>query len=181
MARLFQHSFSAIRVLGFPPGVGVLLIIFNCFHNHIVENLARINEGGRFTKPNNGSDKKAYDKYDNDLFQTGRLVTCGLYVNIILKDYVRTILDLNHTNSSWDIDPRANNSASKATGNQVSAEFNLLYRWHACISDRDAKWTEDLSLLPRQGLALATFWQLYILFSPVDFFFFPIRCDLITI
>ncbi|RLM00414.1 hypothetical protein CFD26_108525 [Aspergillus turcosus] len=34
--------------------------------------------------------------------------------------------------------------AAKATGNQVSAEFNLLYRWHACISERDAKWTEDL-------------------------------------
>lgn len=71
-------------------------------------------------------------------------MTCGLYVNVILKDYVRTILNLNRINSSWDLDPRANISTAKATGNQVSAEFNLLYRWHACISDRDAKWTEDL-------------------------------------
>ena len=29
-------------------------------------------------------------------------------------------------------------------GNQVSAEFNLAYRWHSCISDRDDKWTRDL-------------------------------------
>jgi len=29
-------------------------------------------------------------------------------------------------------------------GNQVSAEFNLAYRWHSCISDRDDKWTQEL-------------------------------------
>lgn len=141
--KLKADCFSEIRVLGFPPGVGVLLIMFNRFHNYVVENLALINEGGRFTKPTE-SDEKASAKYDNDLFQTGRLVTCGLYVNIVLKDYVRTILNLNRTKSPWDLDPRADVGAPQATGNQVSAEFNLLYRWHACISDRDAKWTEDL-------------------------------------
>ena len=29
-------------------------------------------------------------------------------------------------------------------GNQVSAEFNLAYRWHSCISDKDDKWTQEL-------------------------------------
>ena len=29
-------------------------------------------------------------------------------------------------------------------GNQVSAEFNLAYRWHSCISYRDSLWTEGL-------------------------------------
>ncbi|KAK3078134.1 hypothetical protein LTS18_008356, partial [Coniosporium uncinatum] len=29
-------------------------------------------------------------------------------------------------------------------GNQVSAEFNLVYRWHSTISERDEKWTEEL-------------------------------------
>ena len=33
---------------------------------------------------------------------------------------------------------------AQATGNQVSAEFNLIYRWHSCISARDQKWSEDL-------------------------------------
>ena len=31
----------------------------------------------------------------------------------------------------------------RGIGNQVSAEFNLLYRWHSAISDRDDKWTQE--------------------------------------
>lgn len=133
-----------------PPGVGVLLIMFNRFHNYVVEQLAAINEGERFTKPDE-SNTKAYEKYDNDLFQTGRLVTCGLYINIILKDYVRTILNINRTSSVWSLDPRSDiksnlfgQAPSIATGNQVSAEFNLVYRWHSCISQRDQRWTENM-------------------------------------
>lgn len=148
--KLKPDCFSTKRVLGFPPGVGVLLIMFNRFHNYVAEQLAQINEGGRFTKPNK-SNAKAYATWDNDLFQTARLVTCGLYVNIILKDYVRTILNLNRTDSTWSLDPRAemkdgllSDAAKQATGNQVSAEFNLVYRWHSCISARDQKWSEDL-------------------------------------
>ncbi|KAL4803636.1 Psi-producing oxygenase A [Aspergillus unguis] len=147
--KLKPDCFSTKRVLGFPPGVGVLLIMFNRFHNYVVEQLAAINEGGRFTKPDE-SNATEYVKYDNNLFQTGRLVTCGLYANIILKDYVRTILNINRTNSTWSLDPRMDmkdgllgDAASMATGNQVSAEFNVVYRWHASISKRDEKWTED--------------------------------------
>jgi hypothetical protein len=33
--------------------------------------------------------------------------------------------------------------APRGIGNQVSAEFNLLYRWHSAISDRDDKWTQN--------------------------------------
>lgn len=148
--KLRPDCFSAKRILGFPPGVGVLLIMFNRFHNYVVTQLAEINEGRRFTKPDE-SDVKGYATWDNDLFQTGRLVTCGLYVNIILKDYVRTILNLNRTDSLWSLDPRADmkdgilgEAAGQATGNQVSAEFNLVYRWHSCVSARDQKWSEDL-------------------------------------
>lgn len=147
--KLKADCFSSSRVLGFPPGVGVLLIMFNRFHNYVVEQLASINEGGRFTKPDE-SNTTAYEKYDNNLFQTGRLVTCGLYINIILKDYVRTILNINRTDSVWSLDPRAEiksgllgQEPAQATGNQVSAEFNLVYRWHACISERDQRWTEN--------------------------------------
>jgi hypothetical protein len=33
--------------------------------------------------------------------------------------------------------------AERGTGNVVSAEFNLCYRWHSCISERDEKWIEE--------------------------------------
>ena len=147
--KIKADCFSEKRLLGFPPGVGVMLIMFNRFHNFVVEKLALINEDDKFTKPPK-DDAQKLKKYDNDLFQTGRLVTCGLYVNCILKDYVRTILNINRTDSLWDLDPRSeekkslfNQPAASGTGNQVSAEFNLVYRWHATISKRDEKWTEE--------------------------------------
>ncbi|MCJ1385278.1 hypothetical protein MMC17_008399 [Xylographa soralifera] len=153
--RTFQNGkikadcFSEKRLLGFPPGTGVLLIMFNRFHNYVVEQLAVVNDSGRFNKPKDES-VDAIAKYDNDLFQTGRLITCGLYVNCILKDYVRTILNVNQTNSTWDLDPRITenktllmqNPCPQGVGNQVSAEFNLVYRWHAAISERDDEWTQ---------------------------------------
>ena len=138
--------FSSKRVLGFPPGCGALLIMFNRFHNYVVENLKIIDENGRFSKLL----RQGADKYDQALFQTGRLVTCGLYINIILKDYVGTILGTNRTDTSWSLDPRADLGkdiselgAREAGGNQVSAEFNLIYRWHSCVSERDTEWTEE--------------------------------------
>ncbi|KAI1101502.1 linoleate diol synthase precursor [Jackrogersella minutella] len=151
---LKPDCFSSRNLFGFPPGLGVFLIMFNRFHNYIVTQLAEINEGGRFTKPaptNDGGSWDAWEKYDNDLFQTGRLITCGLYVNIILKDYVRTILNVNRSNSTWDLDPRSQETrnalnstpAPEATGNQVSVEFNLVYRWHSALSRRDEKWIND--------------------------------------
>lgn len=159
--KIKPDCFSEARLLFFPPGVGAMLIMFNRFHNYVVENLASINEQGRFTKPSptppketgdEARDKKAKEKweaapakYDNDLFQTGRLITCGLYVNIILIDYVRTILDLNRTDSNWQLNPRADmKNVACGIGNQVAAEFNLVYRWHSTVSDRDEKWTKEM-------------------------------------
>jgi hypothetical protein len=159
--KIKPDCFSEARLLFFPPGVGAMLIMFNRFHNHVVENLALVNEQNRFPKPaaegpkatgdekNDKAAKEKYEaskkKYDNDLFQTGRLITCGLYVNIILIDYVRTILDLNRTDSNWQLNPRAEmENVPIGVGNQVSAEFNLVYRWHSTVSDRDEKWTQKL-------------------------------------
>lgn len=153
--KLKADCFSEQRLLGFPPGCGVLLIMLNRFHNHVVEQLAIINENGRFNKPNEGLThemaEKSWVKYDNDLFQTGRLVTCGLYINVTLLDYLRTIVNLNRSNTTWTLDPRAEmgkifglDGTPSGVGNQVSAEFNLAYRWHSCISDKDDKWTQEL-------------------------------------
>jgi linoleate 10R-lipoxygenase len=156
--------FSEKRILGFPPGVGAILIMFNRFHNYVVEQLVIINENGRFTKPADG-DAEKMKKYDNDLFQTGRLITCGLYINIILLDYLRTIVNLNRSNTTWTLDPRVDmgkvfgaDGTIRGVGNQVSAEFNLVYRWHSAISDRDDKWTQDLykKLFPGRDPASVT-------------------------
>ncbi|KAI1331626.1 linoleate diol synthase [Xylariaceae sp. FL0255] len=148
-------TFADKRLLGQPPGVSVILIMFNRFHNYVAKNLAAINEGGRFTPPPAGMDEEkaaaAWKKYDNDLFQTARLITSGLYINITLVDYVRNIVNLNRSNTTWTLDPRVDAGAEsgtfpgaeRGTGSMVSAEFNLCYRWHSCISAKDDQWIQD--------------------------------------
>ena len=160
---LKPDAFSDKRLHGFPPGVAALLCSFNRFHNYVAKALASINEGGRFILDNYWSDYKE-EKYgtpeqkrDNDLFNTARLVTCGLYINVILNDYVRTILNLNVSESEWTLDPRLDphnvfgpSGIPEGIGNQVSVEFNLVYRWHSAISVKDEQWTNDFfdKLLP---------------------------------
>jgi hypothetical protein len=79
-------------------------------------------------------------------------VTCGLYVNMILNDYLRTILNLNQNtiDSNWTLDPRKNfdnvfdaAGIPSGIGNQVSAEFNMIYRWHAATSNHDEAWVRS--------------------------------------
>ncbi|KAL7623519.1 hypothetical protein AAE478_007202 [Parahypoxylon ruwenzoriense] len=163
-------SYADKRLLGAPPGVSVILIMFNRFHNYVAANLAAINEGGRFTPPPPGLDEEraaaAWKKYDNDLFQTARLVTSGLYINITLVDYVRNIVNLNRSNTTWTLDPRAemgrdvgtNSGSERGTGSIVSAEFNLCYRWHSCISAKDDQWVRDFyqDLFGKDPLSLST-------------------------
>jgi hypothetical protein len=74
-----------------------------------------------------------------------------MYINIILGDYVRTILNMNYApESTWVLDPRQTfsddfpkGSFPLGVGNAVSVEFNLIYRWHSTVSQKDEKWTED--------------------------------------
>ncbi|KAF9251277.1 hypothetical protein CBS147339_5695 [Penicillium roqueforti] len=150
--KLKPDCFSEGRLQALPAACGVLLVMLNRFHNHVVTQLAEINENGRFSKPRPGlseeDTKKAWAKRDEDLFQTGRLITCGLYINITLYDYLRTIVNLNRTNSTWCLDPRAQAEKAGSTpsglGNQCSVEFNLAYRWHSAISQGDEKWIEQI-------------------------------------
>ena len=90
-------------------------------------------------------------------------------MNIILGDYVRTILNLNQSHSTWTLDPRiefdepfAPEAVPTATGNQVSVEFNLVYRWHSAISQRDSEWAEGLykEVFPGQDPATLSLPQL---------------------
>ena len=73
---LKPDSFSEKRLLGQPPGVAVLLIMYNRFHNYIAEQLLAINDSGRFSIPEGLSAemaKAALNKQDDDLFNTARL------------------------------------------------------------------------------------------------------------
>ncbi|KAH6688549.1 heme peroxidase, partial [Plectosphaerella plurivora] len=153
--RTFEHGklkpdcFSEARILGFPPGVGCLLVVCPSSHQ-VVENLLLINEGNRFSPPADTLEPpalvEAWKKLDNKLFQTGRLIVCGLFVNIILHDYLRVIIGLNRTKSTWCLDPRIKSDKIKqGGGNHCSFEFNLVYRWHSVISQRDEQWFEDVS------------------------------------
>ena len=74
----------------------------------------------------------------------------GLYVNISLHDYLRGLTNAHHSKTSWTLDPRIaidkhfdGEGVPRGVGNQVSAEFNLMYRFHSTISKRDEKWLED--------------------------------------
>lgn len=77
---LKPDCFSEKRVLAFPPGVSVILVMFNRFHNYVAEQLAGINEGGRFDLKINhrdpdreGAKKRAEVAREEELFQTARL------------------------------------------------------------------------------------------------------------
>ena len=156
--KIKPDCFMEQRVLGMPPACGIILIMFNRFHNYVVEQLAAINENGRFTKPapNLPTERaeQAWKKYDHDLFNTGRLITCGLYMNVTLLDYLRTIVNLNRSNTTWTLDPRTEMgrkvmgepAAPRGGGNQVSCEFNLV-----CCRSCHRR------MLTQQGIPLAFF------------------------
>lgn len=77
-------------------------------------------------------------------------ITTGLYINISIHDYLRVLMGVHTKNTAWTLDPRieipahANKAGvQRGIGNQVSAEFNVLYRFHSPISQRDANWTVE--------------------------------------
>ena len=72
---LKPDTFAEERLIGQPPGVCVMLVMYSRFHNYVAKNLAAINDDNRFTLPQQGD--MNYDdkmkKRDNDIFQTARL------------------------------------------------------------------------------------------------------------
>ena len=163
---LKPDTFHEDRLLGQPPGVNVLLVLYNRFHNYVATMLKEINEDERFTLHEDNEKSRA--KLDNDLFQTARLVVGGLYINICkistcsrtdnllricilgLGDYLRAIQGVHEKETTWNFDPRMyiektsqGEKVPRGMGNQVSCEFNLLYRFHSALSKKDEKWTED--------------------------------------
>ncbi|KAK3395060.1 linoleate diol synthase [Podospora didyma] len=156
---LKPDTFHEKRLLGQPAGVNVMLVMYSRFHNYVCDVLLKINEGGRFTLgcgPDASPEEqaKAIAKQDHNLFNTARLIVGGLYINIALHDYLRAITNTHAAQSDWTLDPRADGPSKqfdpegtpKGVGNQVSVEFNLLYRFHSCISKKDERWINDFFL-----------------------------------
>lgn len=156
--KIKPDTFHEKRLLGQPAGVNVILVLYSRFHNYVADILLKINENGRFTlaTPPNATDvdkAKAIAKQDHDLFNVARLITGGLYINISLHDYLRAITNTHHSASDWTLDPRVaidkqfdGEGVPRGVGNQVSVEFNLLYRFHSCISKRDERWINEFFL-----------------------------------
>lgn len=156
--KLRPDTFHEKRLLGQPAGVNVMLVLYNRLHNYVADVLLKINENGRFTLATTGNatpeDRaKAAAKQDHDLFNTTRLIVCGMYASIALGDYLRAIMNLHHSNTEWSLDPRMEigkqydgEGVPRGVGNQVSVEFNLLYRFHSCISQKDERWINDFFL-----------------------------------
>ncbi|CCF37413.1 linoleate diol synthase [Colletotrichum higginsianum] len=147
---LKPDTFAEDRLLRQPPGVCIMLVMYNRYHNYAARQLLRINENGRFSLPKMYNFKMAWqaawDKQDDDLFNTARLITQGMYVNISIHDYLRTLMGFHQFDTNFTLDPRKDFDQKKTTrglGNQVTVEFNLLYRFHCAISLRDEKYTED--------------------------------------
>ncbi|ORX48039.1 heme peroxidase [Hesseltinella vesiculosa] len=129
------------RLVVQPPGVATLLILFSRNHNYIAKNLLEKNENERFSF---GPDRRLKTEKDQDeeLFQTARLVNNACYVNVIIHDYVRTILGTTQ-DSDFVLDPFSIPSFP-VNGNEVSIEFNIIYRWHAALGQKDADWLANV-------------------------------------
>ncbi|KAL8813523.1 MAG: hypothetical protein Q9200_000197 [Gallowayella weberi] len=89
----------------------------------------------------------AWKKLDDDLFNTARLITCGMYVNVSIHDYLRALMGFHQYDTNFTLDPRSamteHRNVSRGLGNQVTVEFNLLYRFHCAISLKDEDYTEE--------------------------------------
>ncbi|KAH7131804.1 putative prostaglandin G/H synthase 2/cyclooxygenase 2, pgh2/cox2 [Dendryphion nanum] len=87
----------------------------------------------------------AWDKLDDDLFNTARLITCGMYIQVAIHDYLRALMGFHQWNTNFTLDPRLDidhHNVSRGIGNQVTVEFNLLYRFHCAISVHDEEYTK---------------------------------------
>ncbi|KAJ7915743.1 heme peroxidase [Mycena leptocephala] len=138
--RLYEDVFADSRLLWMPPAVGALL--------YTAQKILEINEDG--TYKNQFADEATKLAQDDEIFHRARLVNCCYFMQIILGDYVGAILGLGRDGYIWRLDPLSQSRepthdlTARGEGNVVSVEFNLLYRWHATLSEKDTEWTENL-------------------------------------
>ncbi|KIM21654.1 hypothetical protein M408DRAFT_333328 [Serendipita vermifera MAFF 305830] len=159
--RLWEDTWADPRITMMGPAVGALLVVFCRNHNYVALRLLEINERKGYTQPaikppkvnSIGADKLfpgfAADKLavqDDDLFNRARLINCAYFMNAILGDYLAGILGTFRDANDWYLNPLEEirqggvTKVQRAQGNQVSVEFNLLYRWHSTINPKDEDW-----------------------------------------
>ncbi|KAG6873168.1 hypothetical protein C0995_002017 [Termitomyces sp. Mi166 len=118
---LYPDTFSEDRFLFLTPATSVLLVLFSRNHNYIANKILKINERKRWSDPP-PSDPAKRARQDEEIFQTARLVNCGHFVNTVMGDYVAGFL-----------------------GSSEGLNWNMqAFDWHATVSARDQKWTEDM-------------------------------------
>ncbi|KAL8990819.1 MAG: hypothetical protein Q9169_008029 [Polycauliona sp. 2 TL-2023] len=70
-----------------------------------------------------------------------------MYVNVSIHDYLRALMGFHQFDTNFTLDPRVamteHRNVSRGLGNQVTVEFNLLYRFHCAISLKDEDYTEE--------------------------------------
>ncbi|GAA6043896.1 hypothetical protein JCM8097_004294 [Rhodosporidiobolus ruineniae] len=146
---IHPDAVASQRLFLMPPATVALAIVFSRNHNYITRKLVEVNQNGMF-KPWDQLDEEGRKKQDHALFNMARNINCGWFQNVIFQDYIRCILHVNSTMSTWSLVPTGEikdvleGALPRGTGNAVSVEFNVLYRWHMAISEKDEQWIEGL-------------------------------------
>ncbi|TFY60825.1 hypothetical protein EVJ58_g4902 [Rhodofomes roseus] len=135
--RLWEDVFADARLLFMPPSTAALLVLFCRNHNFVASRILAVNERATFADPAK-MDLEARAAQDEEVFQRARLVNTAFFMQVILGDYVGAILGLTRDGLGWRLNPL------EGEGNMVSAEFNLMYRWHATSSAQDTEWVDAL-------------------------------------
>ncbi|KAG0096281.1 hypothetical protein BGZ93_004797 [Podila epicladia] len=151
---LHPDTFADHRLQFQIPGIVAMVILFSRNHNYIARQLlsdaVNAAENYRFTHINGpDSSKLSPQRTDELVFQTARLINCACYANLILHEYLRTILGLS-TDTDFTLNPLMSPpAADPSSGNVVSLEFGYIYRWHSALSKEDAEWLKKFQIARR--------------------------------
>ncbi|CAG8729471.1 12445_t:CDS:2, partial [Acaulospora colombiana] len=146
---MWNDVFAEDRLLFLPPISCALLVLFCRNHNYIATKLLEINEKKKWTNPP-PKDPKALRDQDDEIFNIARLINCAWFAGIVFSDYLAAILGLSRDANPWSMDPFSeirnddHTMVERGQGNANSVEFNLLYRWHATLSEPDVSWLERM-------------------------------------
>lgn len=132
------------------PTIVIIVVLFSRNHNYIAKRLLEKNENYRFTNVN-GKNSTQYtdDQKDEMIFQTARLINGACYANLIIHQYLKTILGID-MKKVFTLNPLITPPAQNPTnGNVISAEFSYVYRWHSALSQGSIKWLQEYKILDK--------------------------------